>query len=80
MKEKKLSGSYSPPYYDLKIQNEKSVNFAGFLLCALFVQSRYAVVSNARFYHQNHLDFVKHLINVYLLKVGPSRFRKFLPK
>ena len=27
------------------------------------VQSRYAVVWNARFHHQNHLDFVKHLLN-----------------
>ena len=34
----------------------------------LFIQSRYAVVWNARFHHQDHLDFVKHLINVYLLK------------
>ena len=34
----------------------------------LLIQSRYAVVWNARFHHQDHLDFVKHLINVYLLK------------
>ena len=32
------------------------------------IQSRYAVVSNARFHHQDHSDFVKHLINVYLLE------------
>ena len=32
------------------------------------IQSRYVVVSNARFHHQYHLDFVKQLINVYLLK------------
>ena len=32
------------------------------------IQSRYAVVWDARFHHQGHLDFVKHLINVYLLK------------
>ena len=31
-------------------------------------QSRYAVVWNAHFHHQHYLDFVKHLINVYLLK------------
>ena len=28
------------------------------------IQSRYAVVWNARFHHQDHLDFVKHLINI----------------
>ena len=32
------------------------------------VQSRYAIVWNTRFNHQDHLDFVKYLINVYLLK------------
>ena len=31
------------------------------------VQSRYAVVSNARFDHQDHLGFVKHLINVLMI-------------
>ena len=34
----------------------------------LLLQLRYAVVRNTRFHHQNHLDLVKHLINVYLLK------------
>ena len=29
----------------------------------------YAVVWNARFHHKDHLDFVKHLINAYLLKM-----------
>ena len=31
------------------------------------IQSRYAVVWNARFDHQDHLDFVKHLINVLMI-------------
>ena len=31
-------------------------------------QLQYAVFWNARFHHQDHLDFVKYLINVYLLK------------
>ena len=30
----------------------------------VFIQSRYAVVWNARFHHQDRLDFVKHFINV----------------
>ena len=34
----------------------------------LIIQSRYVVVWNSRIHHQDHLDFVKHLINVYLLK------------
>ena len=31
------------------------------------IQSRYAVVSNPRFDRQDHLDFVKHLINVLMI-------------
>ena len=30
------------------------------------IQSRYAVVWNSRFHHQDHLDFAKHLVSVYL--------------
>ena len=30
--------------------------------------SRFAVVWKAHFHHQDHLDFVKHLIHFYLLK------------
>ena len=33
----------------------------------LIIQSRYAVVCNAHFHHQDHLDFVKHLINVLMI-------------
>ena len=36
----------------------------------LLIQSRYAVVWNARFHHQGHWDFVKHLIKIYLFKKG----------
>ena len=32
------------------------------------IQLRYAVVCNTRFHHQDHLDFVKHLIHVIYLK------------
>ena len=32
------------------------------------IQPRFAVVWNAYFHHEDHLDFVKHLIHVYLLK------------
>ena len=39
----------------------------------LSIQSRYAVVWNSRFHHQDHLDFVKHLINV--LMICLKRFR-----
>ena len=35
------------------------------------IHSRYAVVSNNRFHHQDNLDFVKYLINIYLLE-GPG--------
>ena len=31
------------------------------------ILSRYEVVWNSRFYHQDHLDFVKHLINVLMI-------------
>ena len=37
---------------------------------ATVFQWRYAVVWYARFHHQDHLDFAKHLSNVYLLKLG----------
>ena len=41
----------------------------GRVRCLLvLIQSRYAFVWNTHFHHQDHLDFVKHLINVYLLK------------
>ena len=33
----------------------------------ILIRSQYAVVRNAHFHHQDHLDSVKHLINVYLL-------------
>ena len=45
-------------------------------LLALLVQSRYVVVWNARFHHQDYLGFVKHLINVYLLKACVCYFLK----
>ena len=32
------------------------------------IQPRFAVVWNAYFHHEDRLDFVKHLIHVYLLK------------
>ena len=35
------------------------------------IHSRYAVVSNNRFHHQDNLDFVKYLINIHLLE-GPG--------
>ena len=34
--------------------------------CVVIIQSRYVVVWNSRFNLQDHLDFAKHLINVYL--------------
>ena len=42
------------------------------------IQSRYAVVWNAHFHHQDHLDFVKHFVNVYLLKKVVLMFNGWL--
>ena len=43
------------------------VNITPITVLVIF-ESRYAAVWNAHFHHQDHLDFIKHLINVYLLK------------
>ena len=45
--------------------NKRCANCKGKLI---IIHSRNAVVSNAYFHHQDHLDFVKHFINVNLLK------------
>ena len=56
--------------FSLCLDNQKSefIQHSNFEVNHDLLQSRYAVVWNACFHHQDHLDFVKHLINVYLLK------------
>ena len=56
-------------YINLYIKKKHFFLFSnGYLYSIYIFQSRYAVVSDSHFHHQYRLEFVKHLINAYLLK------------